>query len=262
MKRGILSLIFIVALGHISAQERPSFTVVQCDNFATDIQNNLYFWKDGNLCMYTIKGEHIANYSDTQAGPITSVSVNTGTKVLVFHQESGSISLLNNKLALIEKPIQLYDKGWYTITEAALLGSSQIVLYDAANEDLIITDLNLTILNKTHCDFGKNFTPQLLRVSSEKEILLIDSTSGVYFFDSFGTFEKKIALLGIEDAHFYNGVLFYLIKNQIHSYRLLDLEYSTLEARPYSIKAFNTSYDYNYFLDKAGQIHIEIKKHD
>lgn len=263
MKRGIFSFILIVALGHINAQERPSFTNVSSNNFTTDIQNNLYLWKDANLNLYTIHGEHISSYSNPESGPITSVSANTGTKILVFHQESGTITLLNNKLAIIENPIHLYEKGWYSITAAALLGTSQIALYDASNEDLIILNLNLTTLNKTHCDFRKDFSPQLLKISSEKDILLIDSASGVYFFDSFGTFVKKIAIMGIKDAHLHQGILYYLKGNHLYGYRLANMEQFEVPISQLStIKAFNVSHNYYFYLSETGEIHLEIKTYD
>lgn len=263
MKREILSIVFLVALGHISAQERPSFTDIRCDNFTTDIQNNLYLWKDATLSLYTNTGEHIADYSDPKAGPIASTSANTGTKILVFHQESGTINLLNNKLAVIDNPIHLFEKGLFTITEAALLGTSQIVLYDASNEDLIILNLNLTTSSKTHCDFGKEFSPQLLRISSEKEILLIDSASGIYFFDSFGTFEKKISIIGIKDAHLYQGILYYLKGDLLYGYRLENKEQFEIPLEPLSsIKAFSTSQSHQFFLDKSGKIHHRIITHE
>lgn len=264
MKRRVLSFILtIVALGHISAQERPSFTNVSCSNFTTDIHNNLYLWKDAHLSLYTVSGERIADYSDPKSGPIASVSANAGTKILVFHQESGIITLLNNKLAVIEKPIHLFEKGWYTITDAALLGTSQIVLYDASNEDLIILNLNLTTSNRTHCDFGKDFSPQFLRINSEKEIMLIDSTSGVYIFDSFGTFMKKFTIIGIKDAHLYQGILYYLKENHLYGYRLEDMEQFEIPIKQLpTLKAFSTNHNHFFYLDETGKIHLEIKTHD
>ena len=258
MKRYLFSLIWIVALVQIHAQERPSFTDARWDYFTTDIHNHLYLWKDGFLSLYEIEGNHLADYSSPKDGNITTVSANLGTKILLFHQEAGSIQLLDNKLLPITKPLNLFDKSLFSISLAALLGTSQIVLYDEANQDLLITDLNLNILNKTHCDFSKNFAPQLLKINSEKEILLVDSISGVYFFDTFGTFVKKIALPHIEDAQLFKNTLIFLKNNHLHSYHLLTLEHNDIEmVASYAIKAFELTRFYSIFLDKNGHIHLE-----
>jgi len=259
MYRGILSLLLIVALGHLCAQERPSLSDARCDQFTTDVQSNLYLWKGNTLDMYSMEGMHLADYKDLKAGNITSVSAQLGSKILVYHQESGTINLLNNKLAPIDNALDLFEKGWFTISNAALLNTNRIVLYDEANQELIITDLRLNVENKTHCDFGSHFIPQLLKVSSEKEILLIDSASGVYFFDAFGSFDKRIAIVGIKDACLFQNTLYYLTQNKIYAYHLQTMEQFGPETYPFTVISFVTNHSNLFYLDETGKIHIDAR---
>lgn len=256
MKKQLLFFIFIVALCTVSAQERPSFTETRYANFTTDIQENLYAWRGNILDKYTTAGHLLYHHSVSQYGEITNVCASVPSKTLVFYQESGTIILLDQKLAPLGNPLNLFEHNLFTITLAGMSGTNQIALYDEANQTLLITDLSLNILNKTYCDFGPNFHPNQMEVNLDKKILLADSLSGVFIFDQYGTFDKRIAIPGIQQMQYFGNTLFFLKDNTLFGYTFPSLEMRTMKTS-FKSSTFRIGKKQCFYIDSSGQLKIE-----
>ena len=222
MKRiiSIIIITFTVALGSISAQERLFFADKPYETLTTDIQGNLYLSFGSNLDYFTPDGKRHLNYSDQTWGNITRVDANIASKILVFYRESGVIVLLDNELSPIGSPLNLFDKSLMTVSLAAMGNPNKIVLYDDANQDLIITDLSLNILSQSHITFPGEFHPTDMQVVSEHRIALLDTIHGICLFDFFGTFEREIPIPGIQAMQLMKDRILYLKDNTLYKYIL------------------------------------------
>lgn len=198
------------------------------DHLAMDIQQNLYVWKGANLWKFDKMGTLIAAHSIPSYGIIHDVDPGNSIKSLVFHKESGIIELLDNKLSASGSPIRLFDHGMTSISSTALFGSSSIILFDETNQYLYISDFNLNLRNTTKCDFNEIVSPQYILVSQEKTILLIDSIHGIYTFDQFGSYLKRIPIIGITSAHLSGKDLYYAKENQLYKYNMMKVELTKL----------------------------------
>ena len=245
-------MLTIVALGFLHAQERPSFILQPCNNFTADLHDNLYLWKDAVLEKQSADREVLAQYSNPSLGIISSVDAKIPSKILVFHQESGTIVLLDNNLSPIGNALSLFEHGLYSTTLAAFAGASRIALFDDAAQLLILTDLDLNIINSTPIDAGSSFHPTLMECSLDKNVLLADSTSGVLFFDKFGTFERKLPLAGIRSLQMQGENLYYLQDNSIYKYDLTALDIILIFNLPVNIKSFRRSNSTMHLLNDNG----------
>jgi hypothetical protein len=97
---------------------------------------------------------------------------------------------------------------------------NKIVLYDAANQDLLITDLNLNSINRTHISFPGDFRPTDMQVIPEHRIALLDTIHGICLFDFFGTFEKEIPIPGVKAMQLMKDQILYLKDNTMYRYSL------------------------------------------
>lgn len=259
MRTYLLLFISIIALGTACAQER-SFIPKKFEHFTVDLLDNFYGWNDDKLEKYNSRGEIVASYSDKSLGSITYVDASIPSKILVFHQESGTLLFLDNKLAPAGNSINLFDKELFSISLVALLSSNSIALYNVSSQKLIISDLDLNITHTTPCDFSKDFNPNLINTFLDKEILLIDQ-SGLYFFDKFGSFEKRIAITDILSSQLNKDILFYVRQDQLYRYDLLTLDMGNISTNVTSIKEFHISNLHLYILDHSGSIFKQqIKK--
>lgn len=260
----LLLIIFSVALSCANAQERHySYkTLPFADNLyesvTADLQGNLYLTFDTRLDFFTPDGNRHLNYSNQTLGNITRVDAGIPSKILVFYRESGTIVLLNNELAPISSPLNLFDKSLMTISLAAMGNPNKIVLYDEANQDLLITDLSLNVLTRTHITFPDEFHPSDMQVIPDHRIALLDTLQGICFFDFFGTFEKEIPVPDIKIMQLEKDGVIYYQNNQIFHYRIPSAKTPLREpAIMFSwprLKDFNVNSGRLYYIDSQGYI--------
>lgn len=229
MKKRLLFITFIVALCTVNAQERPSYMYKNCDGITADVQGFLYCWKDATLEKYEVVNHQpntptlLYHYSNPSLGAITQVDASIPTKPLVFYQEAGAIVMLDNKLTAINT-LDLFNKGFNSISLVAAVGPSRIALYDESNLELHLVDYELNTIRTTKCNFEEGFNPQIILTNLDKSIMLIDSALGVFIFDQFGSFEKRIRLVGIESGDLINDKLIYLKNNKVYLYNFATQE--------------------------------------
>lgn len=254
MKRIIIIITFIVALGGTNAQER--LFDLPCDRVTTDLQGNVYLSRGSNLDMMSADGTRQLNYSEPTNGNITQVDAGIASKILVFYREGGSIVLLNNELSPISAPLSLFDKSLMTVSLAAMGNPNKIVLYDEANQDLLITDISLNLLSRTDITFPGEFHPTDMQVVTEHRIALLDTLHGICLFDFYGTFEREIPIPGIKTMQLMKDQIIYLKDNKLYSYTLptpstpMNLEELETGHLWHRIKQFHIFKNVLYYIDE------------
>ena len=203
--------------------------------------------------MFTADGTKKRNYSDPTWGNITNVDAGIASKILVFYRESGTIILLNNELAPIGGPLKLFDRTLMSVSLAAMGNSNQIMLYDEANQEILITDLSLNVLSRSHFSFPGEFHPTDMQVVPEHRIALLDTLRGICLFDFFGTFEREIPTPGITAMQLEKDQIIYLKDKTLYNY-ILPSETSPMEIRPLDrkmpdMKKFHIRQDSPYFIE-------------
>lgn len=255
MKQFISILIIISVALSVSAQERLFFTEKPYESVTTDVQGNLYLTSGSCLDFFTPDGKRHLNYSDPTWGNITRVDAGISPKILVYYRENGTIVLLNNELAPISSPMNLFEKSLNTISLAAMGNPNKIVLYDDANQDLIITDLSLNVLSRTHITFPDEFHPTDMQVVPEHRIALLDTLHGICLFDFFGTFEKEIPIPDIQTMQLLKDHIIYLKNNVLYRYSIptasSPMSIETIDIQLPSIKQFRFFQDKLYYIDDS-----------
>ncbi len=252
MRKTLLLFLFSVALGCINAQERLFFDH-PCENVTTDLQGNVFVTHGATLDMFSANDAKRLNYSEPTHGDITNVDAGIASKILVFYRESGTITLLNNELAPIGKPLNLLEKSLTTVNLAAMGNPNKIVLYDDANQDLLITDLSLNVLSRTHITFPGEFHPTDMQVVPEHRIALLDTLHGICLFDFFGTFEREIPIPEIKAMQLMKDQLIYLKDNKLYRYNLpttsSPMSIETIDIQLPNIKQFHFFQNTLYYID-------------
>ena len=258
MKQILLIIItFTVALGCANAQERL-FSDTPCDNITTDIQGNVFLTRGYNLDMLSADGTRLRNYSEPSWGNITQMDASIASKILVFYRESGIIILLDNELAPIGTPLSLFDKSLMTVSLAAMGNPNKIVLYDEANQDLLITDLSLNLLNRTHITFPGEFHPTDIQALPEHRIAMLDTVRGICLFDFFGTFEKEIPIPGVKAMQLMKDQILYLKDNTLYRYSLpsssSSMNIEEIDISLPNIRKFHIFQNLFYYIDEKNVV--------
>ena len=260
MKQIILLFITItVALGCANAQERL-FLNVPSDGITTDIQGNVFLIHGFNLDMLSVDGTRQLNYSDASYGSISHVDAGIASKILVFYRENGTIVLLNSELSPIGSSLNLLDKSLTTVSLAAMGNPNKIVLYDEANQNLTLTDLNLNILSQSRITFPGEFHPTDMQVIPEHRIALLDTLHGICLFDFFGTFEKEIPIPDVKAMQLMKDQVIYLRANKLYQYSLptasSPMSIETIDIQLPEIKQFHFFQNTLYYIDADNIAHI------
>lgn len=254
MRNAILLLISIVALGFSYAQERPSFIHEQCDHFTVDIQDNLYLWKDAALNKYGPDGQLLFSYLSHDSGNIDNVDANIPSKILVFYKDAGEINILDNTLSPVGNALSLFDHNLFSITLVAFAGANRIALFDNNTHQLILTDFSLNILSTTPVNFGDQFNPTRIEVALDKSIVLIDTTYGLFFFDNFGSYEKKTPLPHVISAQWQGSQLYYLKEDGLYKYDIPALDFILVTKDVQNARDFRRTYKNLYILGPDGEV--------
>ena len=225
------------------------------ESVTTDMQGNVFLTMGSTLDAYTADGVKLLNYSEPLYGNIAQVDAGIASKILVFYRESGIIMLLNNELSPIGTPLNLFNTSLMTVGLAAMGNPNKIVLYDEANQDLLITDLSLKLLSRTDITFPGEFHPTDMQVLPEHRIALLDTVRGICLFDFFGTFEREIPIPGIKAMQLMKNQIIYLKDNKLYSYSLpttstpMTVEEINIPLRQ-EIKTFRFFQNVLYYIDE------------
>ena len=198
---------------------------------AVDPQGYIYAVNDVTLYKYAPDVKLLFTISSSMDGPISSIDVDNPMKIMLFYREAGAIMFLDDKLAPIGNVIDLFSKGLTTISLATYSTKNNIILYDEANTDLIILDFYYNEKERIHYNFN-DFNPVILKDINEQKIYMQDTNDGIYFFDSFGTYDKSIAILSGFPVQVSKDIIFFVKNNQLYSYNYLNLEVHTLTDLP------------------------------
>lgn len=193
------------------AQGRHYFIPRRYDHFTTDIQENVYGWTNDRLDQYSSEGKLLYHYSNPSMGYISKVDASIPTKIMVYYEESNSIVLLNNKLAPIGNPINLFDLEIQNPVLVCMFGINRLACYNEQNQKLILIDLDLNQTQVINCQFDMEFHPQhIVSDHNFERLVLSDSAAGLAFYDRFGTFQKWIPYKGIQYLQIQNNLLCFL----------------------------------------------------
>lgn len=257
MKRLFLSLIlYIVALGTLEAQERLVFADQTADGFTVDIRGYIYCWNGIELVKYNTSGEKTLQHSAPSLGEIASVDASIPSRIQVFYRTAGIIQILDNNLVSISGDIDLTTNNLTDITAAAMTSTDRMVLFDKSNQELLLVNLDLNILNRTYINLPEDVNVCNIAIIPEHNILLVDTTEGIYWFDTFGTFLRKMPMSGISSVQTSGNDLYYLKDNTIYHYNRQRMEFKTIY-RPETIKAkdFRLSGNRLLLLDTAHNLY-------
>ncbi len=249
----------MVALNVVHAQERLFLSDEKYQSISSDINGYLYITTDHSIAQYDIYGNKIKSFSNPSFGNITSIDTRIPSKILVFNQESGNITLLNNELVEINSKLNLFDKGWMNIALASMGSSDRIVLYNNIKQELLITDLNLNIVSISHIQFSEEFNPTDIQVVPNQQIALIDTSKGICLFDFYGTYEKQIPLRNVPSVHFRKNHFFYFQNGKLYKYTLpsdkspLKIEEVLYDFEP-KIKAFTIVLENVFYINSSQNI--------
>jgi hypothetical protein len=189
----------------------------KANNFTTDRLGNSYLYNSNFIWLYNNKGDSIAAFNSRKYGEISSVDATDPYKILVFFSSYNLIIYLDNYLSLNGDPIELEKLGYDQIAMACISRGDGIWIFDAIKQKAIHLNENFKADKETvnlSQWFGKRLDVNFM-LEYNNQLFINEYTAGIYQFDHFGTYLKKIPIDSLqsfqrvnEDLHFYKTLKF------------------------------------------------------
>ena len=219
-----------------------------------DQLNNLYAVKKGEVLKYDGQGKEISRFSNKLIGEDVQIDVTNPLKILVYSPDQMKLITLDSRLGEMNDRINFFDRGYEQISLVATSHSNALWLYDPINFQLVRLSSkleeesrSLNIAQHLRLEF---YPTDVLEINSK--VYLTDPNHGVFEFDIFGNYLRKIPMKGIERLVISDNRLFYSKNGAIEALNLID---STLDVLKIEGREKN-----NFFVNRNRVVITLLKK--
>lgn len=231
MKKIIFILTLIIASKVSFAQTDTTFKLIktfpgQIADAAIDNLDYVYLLTETDqLKKYNAAGDSVAVYNNVRRfGKVYSIDVSNPLKVLLYYKDFASIVVLDRLLA-VRTTIDLRRKNMLQVTAMGQSYDNNIWVFDAFDNKLKKIDEEGNVLLETP-DFrqalGQAITPQQI-IDQNKQVYLYDPASGLYVFDRYGTFQRRIPVQGWSNISITDKFILGISNNALQAYNISSL---------------------------------------
>ncbi|MEX2596504.1 MAG: hypothetical protein WEC59_06185 [Salibacteraceae bacterium] len=189
-----------------------------------DQLNNVYALERAQIEKFDSDGKLLTRYSNKLIGEDIQVDVSNPMKVLVFSPNQMRLVFLDSRLGELRDEANLFRLGFQQISLAATSHSNGFWLYDPINFKLIRFDqhfkkeresMNLAQILRLE------FYPTDLK-ELDNRVYLTDPSHGVFVFDIYGNYLKRIPIKGIVQLKLTNDYMFFQKASVLFALNLRD----------------------------------------
>ncbi|HYO22026.1 MAG TPA: hypothetical protein VER36_06445 [Flavisolibacter sp.] len=188
---------------------------------AIDNLDNLYIISStGQVKKFGARGDSIGVFNGIRNhGKLYSVDVSNPLKPLLFYKDFSNVVVLDRFLAN-RASINLRQFNILQPTAIGLSYDNKIWVFDQFDNKLKKIDEAGNILLQTddfRTLFNQSFAPQKI-INDNGLVYLADSASGIFVFDNYGTYKRRIQLKNWNTIDVWNGMVVRLSKDAIIVY--------------------------------------------
>ena len=189
-----------------------------------DKLGNVYQVSDMRIIKYSNKLDSLNSNSIFSKGTIYSLDTRNPLQIMLFYKQQQQIVLLDNTLSETNK-ITLASFDWIDLVCMSNRDNA-FWLYAITSQELLKTDKNGMVINRFNNIaqlVQKNINPTQL-IEYENSVYLFDPNQGLFVFDLYGNYIKRVQLENAEIVKFYDKKVFFRVKNNIFSYNLVNFD--------------------------------------
>jgi hypothetical protein len=188
---------------------------------ALDNLDNLYIISStGQIKKIGPKGDSIGVFNGMRNyGKLAAIDVSNPLKPLLFYKDFSTVLVLDRYLAN-RISVNLRQSSILQPSAIGLSYDNNIWVFDQYDSKLKKVDETGNILLQTddfRTLFGQNFTPQKI-INDNGFVYLADSASGIFVFDNYGSYKRKIVMKNWTAVDVWKGRIVRLSKEAIVVY--------------------------------------------
>jgi len=252
-------VLIVFSLLGFRAVEKPILDF-KIDDFDVDILGNTYTVRDAELKKYNDKLELQATYSNLSLGAISSIDASDAMNLLVFYEDFAKVLFLDNTLSVKKSAISLSDLGFPNASLACLSYNNAFWIFDPSNQELIRISQFLNIAERSgnlNQIIQTEIEPKQL-IESGNTVYLVDEKEGVFVFDRYAGFLKRLPFLGIDNLRVNeDNSLTFLRKDSLFTYDMNTLKMDTTVLTEKRIEKIVINENTYTYLNKSGLLYRE-----
>jgi len=189
-----------------------------------DQLNNLYAVKKGEVLKLDADGKEVSRYSNKLIGEGVQIDVTNPMKVLVYSPDQMKLITLDSRLGEMNETINFFESGYEQVSLVATSYNNALWVYDPINFQLIRLSSKLEELSRS-LNIAQHLRVNLFPtdvVEINSKVYLTDPDHGVFEFDVFGNYLRKIPIKGIEKLVISDQRLFYFKEGIVEALNLKD----------------------------------------
>ncbi len=196
-----LFIILIFMQNYKSHSQTPAVNKypIAAESFQIDHLNNIYAISSSTVSKYDAAGKLLYEYSNPQAGNITTVDVSDPLRILCFFEDQNELLFLNQQLALIAGPFYFDDLDIFNVAAICATSHNRFWVFDSQNFKLVQFNQQLSISQQgTSLSSILNDDDLPIQLVDNNNLLYLNIKSkGILVFDQFGTYIKTIPIKDI-----------------------------------------------------------------
>lgn len=196
------------------------------DFITTDRLGNLYVVNSNDIWMYNRDGDSLRAFNTKRYGEIHFVDCSDPYQILVFFKDFNVILYLDNFLSENGPPRDMQELGFDQATLVCLSQETGFWVFDQLRQKAMRLDANFRVTHETVNFiqwFGRRLEPNYMEQYNNR-LYLNEPESGIYVFDHFGTYIKKIPIKGLKNPQMLEKVISYVEDNTYCNFKLMELE--------------------------------------
>ncbi len=214
----------VLGLSFFSLKSQPKeIPIKQGRLISADPIGNVYIATRNQLYLINRYDTIFKTFSNLKLGMLTTLDASNPLKVLLYFRDQGKIQFLDNTASELSTPISLNNFSLEQSTQACISFDNGFWLYLPSTFELIRFNQQMEISSRTkniqQLTGINEFNP--LEIKERANLLYMnDPDKGLFVFDVFGGFVKKIPITGIEKFQLFNDQLLYRKSNRLYVYNL------------------------------------------
>lgn len=223
-----------------SAQITDSFSLIKTykgdvTGAAIDKLDNLYIISStGQVKKFGSKGDSVGVFNGIRNyGKLHTIDVSNPLKPLLFYRDYSNIVVLDRFLAN-RASLNLRQYNILQPTAIGLSYDNNIWVFDQFDYKLKKVDESGNLLLQTDDFrqlFGQSFAPQKI-INDNGFVYLADSAVGIFVFDNYGTYKRKILLKNWSTIDIWNGMVVRLSNDAVVVYNPTNFSEKSLKYPP------------------------------
>lgn len=228
--RYLFAILFSCLLGVCSAQQELSLRLLQqlpvgaVADVQSDVMGNFYqVGKEGRLKKLSPLGDSLAVFNQVRNGPLFSMDLSNPLRPLLFYKNNAQVVVLDRNLAP-QVALNLRTMGMQPMV-AATSFDNNIWMFDALSGTIKKLDERGAVLLETpdlRIAIGVALQPVRI-IDQDKWLYLYDPGQGLYQFDYFGNFKRKMPVTGWTDVLVASNQVYGVKEGALQRYSLATL---------------------------------------